>query len=56
MKNWKTTVSGVALAVALIANSIVAITDNDPATQPDPTAIMAAISTLTLAWHAKDKE
>ena len=56
MKNWKTTASGVALALALLFNSASAALDNDPNTTPDITAVMGAISALALAFHSKDAE
>lgn len=42
MKSWKTTVAGIAAALAAVASAAQLYFDGDPLTNPDYTAVLAA--------------
>lgn len=43
MKSWKTTTSGILAIVTALAGAAQAMLDNNPATNPDWTTVVAAI-------------
>lgn len=43
MKSWKTTVSGVVAILMALCGAAQTLLDNDPATNPEWTAVVAAI-------------
>lgn len=52
----KTTIAGVAGLVALVANAVVALTDGNPATNPDWSLIATAAIGLIGLIFAKDAD
>ena len=44
MKSWKTTVMGVCAILTAVAGAVKLLVDNDPATNPDWTAVCAAVA------------
>jgi len=42
--SWRTTIAGIAAIVAALSGVLVALLDNNPATNPDWTATIAAIT------------
>ena len=44
MKSWKTTVMGVCAILVAVAGAVKMLVDNDPATNPDWTAVCAAVA------------
>lgn len=52
--SWKTTTAGIAGLVALVATAVKAYTDNDPATNPDWSALIAAGTALVGLLFARD--
>lgn len=55
MKDWRTTIAGVAGAIALIANEIANLLDGNPETIFNIEAIIAALSLIGIGVLAKDK-
>jgi len=55
MKSWKTTVVGVAGAIAILATQVVYFFDADPATNFSMEAVFAALAALGIGWFARDK-
>ena len=53
-KNWKTTGAGVAAIVVAAGAILTAMTDNDPATNPDWAALVAAVIAGIGLIFAKD--
>ena len=53
-KNWKTTGAGIAAIVVAAGAILTALTDNDPATNPDWTALVAAVIAGVGLIFAKD--
>jgi hypothetical protein len=43
MKSWKTTTTGVAAILAAICGAVPLLIDNDPATNPEWTSLIAAV-------------
>jgi hypothetical protein len=43
MKSWKTTVTGVCAILTVLAGAVKLLVDNDPATNPDWAATIAAV-------------
>ncbi len=44
MKSWKTTVMGICAILTAVAGAIKLLVDGDPATNPDWTAVCAAVA------------
>jgi len=44
MKSWKTTVMGVCAILVAVAGAVKLLVDDDPATNPDWTAVCAAVA------------
>ena len=44
MKSWKTTVTGVCSILVVVATALKALFDNDPATNPDWSAVIAGVT------------
>ena len=44
MKSWKTTVFGVCAILTAVAGAVKLLVNNDPATNPDWTAVCAAVA------------
>ncbi len=53
-KNWKTTGAGIAAVVVAAGAILTAMTDNDPATNPDWAALVAAVIAGVGLIFAKD--
>ena len=56
MKSWKTTLAGIAAIVAAIATAVTAQSDNDPATLPDWTMVIAMITAGVGLVLARDND
>lgn len=56
MKNWKTTLFGFGSGLALLLKNILAVLDNDSATNFDITEVSAALGLLGIGWFSKDKD
>jgi len=56
MKSWKTTAAGVAAILSAIAGAVTAITDSNPATNPDWTAVIAAVTAGLGLLFARDNK
>jgi len=56
MKNPKTTIIAICAAVAAIAGAVTAITDGDPATNPDWAILAAVIATAIGLLFARDAD
>lgn len=52
MKNWQTTVAGVAGAIAILASQVQAIFDGNPETVYDFSVIVAGLSVLGIGWFS----
>jgi hypothetical protein len=55
-KSWKTTLVGVAGAIALIATQVVHLFDADPATVFSLEAVLAALALLGIGAAARDND
>jgi len=44
VKSWKTTVFGICAILTAVAGAVKLLVDNDPATNPDWTAVCAAVA------------
>ena len=44
MKSWKTTVFGICAILTALAGAVKLLVDGDPATNPDWTAVIAAVA------------
>lgn len=44
MKSWKTTVTGVCAILIAVAGAVKLLVDGDPASNPDYTAVLAAVA------------
>lgn len=56
MKSWKTTLAGIAAIVAAVATAVSAQFDNDPATLPDWTMVIAMITAGVGLVLARDND
>lgn len=56
MKSWKTTVAGIAAAVAAIASAVHAQFDANPETQPEWGLVIAAVTAAFGLLKAKDDD
>jgi hypothetical protein len=56
MKSWKTTAAGISAAVAAIASAVSALVDNNPATNPDWAAVIAAVTAGIGLVFARDNK
>jgi hypothetical protein len=54
MVNWKTTTTGIATILVAVGSTLKALTDNDPATVPDYTVLVAAITSGLGLIFARD--
>ena len=54
--SWKTTTCGVAAILAAVANAVVALTDGNPATNPEWTVVLAAIMAGVGLLKARDND
>lgn len=55
-KNWRTTVAGVLMALAMIIPQVQTLLDTDPTTNPDWSLIVAGISGALLGATSRDKK
>lgn len=53
-KSWKTTAGGIVAILAPIFSAIKLMTDNDPTTNPDWNAVMAAVAAGVGLLFARD--
>jgi hypothetical protein len=56
MKSWKTTVAGIAAAVAAIGTAVNAQFDNDPSTNAEWGLVIAAVSAAIGLFTARDND
>ncbi len=56
MQSWKTTLAGIAAIVAAVATAVSAHFDNDPATLPDWTMVIAVITAGVGLVLARDND
>ena len=56
MKNWKTTILAIIGALPILAMQAVALLDDDPNTNLDPTQITLALGMLGVGAQARDKD
>ncbi len=56
MKSWKTTASGVSAIIAAVAGAAQLMLDNNPATNPDWTAVIAAVTAGFGLIFARDND
>jgi hypothetical protein len=56
MKSWKTTATGIVTVLAAIAGAAKFMLDNDPATNPDWTAVIAALTAGIGLIFARDNK
>lgn len=54
MKSWKTTVLGISTILAAVTGIVQSLLDNDPATNPDFTVAIAAITSGVGLIFARD--
>lgn len=54
--NWKTTLGAIGTILVLVGDSLKAITDNDPTTNPDIKLILATGGLVWAALFAKDAD
>ena len=54
--NWKTSLGALGTILVLVGDSLKAITDNDPATNPDFKLILASAGLIWAAFFAKDAD
>ena len=54
--NWKTSLGALGTILVLVGDSLKAITDNDPATNPDIKLILASAGLIWAAFFAKDAD
>jgi len=55
-KSWKTTASGISAIVAAVAGAAQLLLDNNPATNPDWTAVIAAVTAGFGLVFARDND
>jgi len=55
-KSWKTTASGVSAIIAAVAGAAQLMLDNNPATNPDWTAVIAAVTAGFGLIFARDND
>lgn len=55
-KSWKTTASGISAIVAAVAGAAQLLLDNNPATNPDWTAVIAAVTAGFGLIFARDND
>lgn len=55
-KSWKTTASGVSAIIAAVAGAAQLMLDNNPATNPDWTAVIAAVTAGFGLVFARDND
>ena len=56
MKSWKTTVMGVCAILVAVAGAVKMLVDNDPSTNPDWTAVCAAVAAGVGLIAARDNK
>lgn len=56
MKSWKTTTTGIAASVSAVASAVQLLTDGNPVTNPDWTAVIAALSAGLGLIFARDNK
>jgi anti-sigma-K factor RskA len=56
MKSWKTTASGISAIVAAVAGAVQLLLDNNPATNPDWTTVIAAVTAGFGLVFARDND
>lgn len=55
MKSWKTTAGGVAALLVTLGQALTAITDDNPATQPNWEIVAVAACAAWTGMHSRDK-
>ena len=55
-KSWKTTASGISAIIAAVAGAAQLMLDNNPATNPDWTAVIAAVTAGFGLVFARDND
>lgn len=56
MKSWKTTAAGITTIVSALCGVVSALVDNSPATNPDWTTVIAAVTTGFGLIFARDNK
>jgi hypothetical protein len=55
-RSWKTTAVGLLGCVVVLLDALHKCADGNVATNPDWNVVVAAFTTLWLAWHARDAD